>query len=441
MDQHEAQRIVVIEQLRAALGALLLDDDVGAIHLREGGEVSVTRRGRQERLPLTLPEGFFTSLRQCLGASVELHLEVDGHPGTVVLGAAGAVLCALVKRPPREVSLDALVEETLLSAAEAARLVIDVLAGRSLLITGPARDAARRLTLAVGRALAEHALVMSLDEDLALPWALPAPLPAATLPGRASAAARLGAEALLSTSMSLEHVELLAAAALPCVVVARVDISNPAALLGAPKGGGLDVQRRLAAHVVQVGRAPSGRPRVLAFTTETPSASAPTPAAGDEGNSPPARPPVSAATPVTTWSTPAPPPAPFGGPALGIPRAGLGRAAVVDVDELPPLAPLPVAPPSTWASTAHDDGPGWELGEPDTAPAASSTGDAAGTTPFGAVLSEVRARPSFVPRPPAPHPQTRALRGDPFGGLSLEPPGGTLDDVPPLPSRDDEPGS
>lgn len=441
MTEHEAQRTIVIEQLRAALGALLIDDDVGAVHLLEGGEVSVMRRGRRERLPLTLPESLWASLRQWLGAAAEERLEVDGHPGTILLAEGGIAHFALVKRPVREVSLAALVEETLLSADESERLVSDVLAGRSLLVTGPARDAARRLVLAVGNALAEHTLVVNLDEDVALPWALPAPLPGATLLERAKVAARIGAEALLSTSLSLEDVELLAAAALPCIAVARVDVATPSALVRTTAGGGLDVQCRLDARVLQVGRAVSGRPRVLAFTAHPSVSPSPAPGALAERNPPMAPASAPVASHLTTWGTPPGPPAALGGPSLSVPRAGLGRTPVVDIDELPPLAPLPAAPPSAWASTAHDDGPGWELGDPDNTSSGSASADAAEASAFGAVLSEVRARPSFVPRLPAPHPQARALRGDPFGGLSLEPPGGTLDDVPAVPSGDEEPRS
>ncbi|MFZ9890036.1 MAG: hypothetical protein ACO3JL_21270, partial [Myxococcota bacterium] len=398
----------------------------------------VSRRGRRERLPLSLNESLFSALRQWLGASVEESFPLDGHRGTVLLTTEGGVLFALVKRPVHDVLLAALVEETLLSADEAHQLVAAILTGHSVFITGPAREAARRLSIALARALSEHAVVMNLDDNLFVPWALPAPLPGATSLERAHAAARIGVETVLSTSMSPEEALLFHDAALASVVIARVDVATPAALMNASSESEFAARSSFAAQVVQVGRGPSGRPRAHVVKAAPAATSWPALAPTLDPASPL---PAQAAAAVTTRS-----PSPgslqtVGVPAFGQLRAGLGRTPVVDVDELPPLAPLPAAPPSAWASTDHDDGPGWELGDPDATPSDRTEGGLATTSTFGTVLSEVRARPNFVPRPPAPHPQTRALRTDPFGGLSLEPPGGTLDDVPPLTPSDDEPAS
>jgi hypothetical protein len=88
---------------------------------------------------------------------------------------------------------------------------------------------------------------------------------------------------------------------------------------------------------------------------------------------------------------------------------------------LEPLPPLGMGPPAGWANAGND--PGWEL---DNVP----EGEPIPPTPsiFDETMSRQRERPAFQPRPPQPHPQARSLRGDPFGGLTFEPPGGPPDD-------------
>jgi hypothetical protein len=110
--------------------------------------------------------------------------------------------------------------------------------------------------------------------------------------------------------------------------------------------------------------------------------------------------------------------------------------------ELPPLPPLPSGPPAGWAASEPDEDPGWELGRPppaggdapraDDDAAVGSVDPSADTgetrSGFDDVMKQMKDRPTFKPRPPAEHPQARALRGDPLGGLTLEPPpGGALD--------------
>jgi hypothetical protein len=56
---------------------------------------------------------------------------------------------------------------------------------------------------------------------------------------------------------------------------------------------------------------------------------------------------------------------------------------------------------------------------------ADGRGDKPADGSFDAALAAQKQRPSFTPRPPRPHPQAGALRGgDPFGGLTFEPPPG-----------------
>jgi hypothetical protein len=120
------------------------------------------------------------------------------------------------------------------------------------------------------------------------------------------------------------------------------------------------------------------------------------------------------------------------------PRSSSGAAVDAQfVDGAEPLPPLD-ALPSSWASNAPDDDPGWELGDPvppedamtPSGPVSASTSTNAPKGSFDAALAKQKARPSFAPRAPATHPQAASLRGrdakgaDPFGGLTFEPPPG-----------------
>jgi hypothetical protein len=370
------------DEARRALGALLVDGDVSSARAVEGGALDVSRRSRREVLEGTALPALFLALRALGAGEGRVEVEVDGHRLLAGPHAGGLVVAALEKAPPLDVRLEALVEEGLLPS-DAAEVVLGLArAGHGLLVVGPAGAARRRLAAAVARALGDDAAVMALDPAAVAPWLLPAPLED-DVTTRALAGAAAGAELLFSSSLTLDDVRHLAAASLPLPCVAAVEVASATALYAALRDGELDA---LASQVCVVGRGRTGRPALL------------------EQHAPP----------LAALTAP-PPPAALFAPAPLVERSASRRP--MDPSELPPLSPLGAGPPAGWGEV-EDEGPGWELDDDGGGPAPAEP------TAFDSILDEVKRRPRFSPKQPAPHPQAQRLKSDPFGGLTLEPPPG-----------------
>lgn len=401
--------------LRGALGALLVDADVASVHASERGAVEVTRRGRRERLSVALPSEVFDALASLGARERGVTLSVDGHRLLAQPAAADRLVLYLEKRPPADARLSELVEEGVLPEDAAESVVAVARAGHGLVVVGTPRAATRRFAIAVARELAESAPVVALDPGLEADWLLPAPLVEGGVVERALAAERIGAEVLLAPSLSLDEAVALASARLSTSAVVMVRAPSAPALTAAFRASssvGAPLADALASQLCVLGRAPGGRPVLV--EQHVPEGA---PLAGPVAS---ASAPAIAPAPLASPSSSAPPPA-LAAPSLGPPPSPPSARAplVIDPRELPPLPPLGSGPPAGWASSSPDDDPGWELGG----------GGRTEPSAFDDVLARVGARPTFTPRPPPVHPQTRALRQDPLGGLTLEPPGGALDDA------------
>ncbi|MCC7071282.1 MAG: hypothetical protein IT383_08165 [Deltaproteobacteria bacterium] len=367
------------DAVEAALGALLRDRDVGELQCLEGGFLQVLRRGRRERLDAVL-EGPLFGLVRDHGAErqlIALRLR-GGHQLWAGPCVDGRCALRVLKAPQLDVELDALADEGMLPPGLSTELAAAAAQG-GVLVLGASRAGRQRLACAVART-AQRALAFAAVGERTAPLF---PCPAgADVAAQAHAADALGFDALFALELTPAACAQLmqAGAALP--LVASVRAPSTEAMSHALAGAPLDA---LAALVCVVGVGPDGRPRLMEMH-----------GAADPGG-----------------------PADASGAPAAAPRLALGRApsappsgASAPGDELPPLA----VPPSTWASDEPDDDPGWEL--------AGLPADAAAPAPgsFDAALARQSARPPFAPRAPRPHPQAAALAGNPFGGLTFEPP-------------------
>lgn len=369
------------DALAAALGALLLDRDVTEVQCLEGGFLQVIRRGRRERMEAVLEGPLFDLVREEGGDKRLLMRRLRGGHRLVV-GPCGDGRQALrvVKAPALDVELAALVEEQLLPPGLPEELVAACAVG-GVVVLGPSRAGRQRVATAIARAAQRTLAFASLTENAA---ALFPSLAGGDVAARARAADALGFDALFALELEASQCAQLARATLPLPLVASVRASSMEglshALGGAPVGA-------LAPVSCVVAFAPDGRPRLFEMHGAVEDAQGEAPAEGAE-------------------------------PDEARPSRALAAAplSAMDEDDAPPLVDLPKA----WASDAPDDDPGWELaGLPADAPVAPP---AAGT--FDAALARQSARPAFQPRPPRPHPQAARLKGagNPFGGLTFEPP-------------------
>jgi hypothetical protein len=425
----------VQEEVLAAFGALLEDRDVGGAHALEGGALEVQRRGRRERLEAGVDDALWQALRDAGAADGPIAIEVGQHRVRAAPVSGAKILLHLEKAPAAHVRLIDLVDEGLVPEAGAQEVLRVAQAGNGLLVVGAARSAARRLVIAIARELAEHAPVMSLD-DLHADWLLPTPQLPGGVAARARAAVDLGAEALLASRLSLPDAIMLAREQLPVPIVGAVDAAGYAALHAAfAKAEGSPSVDSVASQVCVVGRVSSGRAALL------------------EQHAPDVGGPPAAVGALTAGAGPLPGAQPAPQPSLGEPRAREPDAVVTPAalppasilspsapltqpTELPPLPPLGDGPPAHWASQSESEDPGWELGDAAGGDGVvayeGAHGEEQQLSGFAGVLNKVKDRPTFKPRPPAAHPQTRQLQeemlpeSDPLGGLTLEPPGGTL---------------
>lgn len=380
----------VDDAVAAALGALLLDRDISEVQCLEGGLLQVIRRGRRERLEALLEGPLFELLRE-EGGDRGLHAcrLRGGHRLVVAPCADGRQALRIIKAPALDVELEALVEEQLLPPGLPEELLAAAALG-GVLVLGPSRAGRQRVAAAVARGAQRLLSFASLTEaTLAL-----FPLPAGDdVAARARAADALGFDALFALELDGSDCARLLGASVGLPVVASVRSTSMDGLSHALGGA---TASALAPLCCVVAAAPDGRPRLFEVHGSVEGAGA-----DDTAPQAPAR------------------PHPARGLALG-PGAGFEDA---DSEGEPPLAELPTA----WASDAPDDDPGWELaGLPADAPLPASPAPAPPSPgSFDAALArQSPGRPGFQPRPPRPHPQAASLRGpgNPFGGLTFEPP-------------------
>ncbi|MBI1948339.1 MAG: hypothetical protein HYS27_21810 [Deltaproteobacteria bacterium] len=374
------------DAVEAALGALVRDRDVTEVHCLEGGMLHVVRRGRRERLDAVLEGPLFGLVRDAGAERALITRRLrGGHRLVAGACADGRLAVRVAKAPTLDAELVALVDEQLLPPGLPDELVAAAAMG-GLLVLGPARAGRQRVACAVARA-AQRTLAFASVVD-ATEQLFPAPT-AADVVARVRAADALGFDALFALELDADECARLVRAPLTLPLVASVRAASVEALTQALGGAPIGA---LATLACVIGLGPDGRPRLLEVHGSV--------EGGTHGEA----------------TADAPAEAPRA-------RAARSHADATADDELPPLAALP----SAWASTAPDVDPGWELaGLPDDATAAGPSGPPLPTAPtagsFDAALARQAARPSFQPRAPKPHPQASTLKGNPFGGLTFEPP-------------------
>jgi hypothetical protein len=386
--------------LASSLGALLADDDAFALQVVAGARVAVTRRGRRELLELDTDELEVALLEAGLDDG-PLSFTLDGGATLAAARLAdGRWALSITRRGLRPSSVAAMIESGLLPASEASRLMEAVLAGRSVLVGGPCRWGAQALVAALAEQAGQAMSGMVLA-DAGLGALPPAP-PGSTIE-RTRLAASLGAAFILVDGLSRDEIEALDDEDVIVIGTTRISL----AALEAHDGR----------ELVVIGFAPDGAPELKAASPSASLLAPPTAAV-------PVMPaPAASARRVVAALTPAP-------AALRQPPAAVLEDGG---DELPPLKPLPPGPPTEWA-VPDDEGPGWELDDDGLPPAfdgfpgelGADDEDGGGGAAFESILKgngEGNARPTFTPRPPVEHPQTRQLKTDPLGGMTLEPPG------------------
>ncbi len=381
-------------RLAEALAALLSDPDIDWIR-GTGRALRVSRRGQREALAAELDDDLVAALRERAHAGAADVALPDGYTLRAVCTPAGTVHFVAFCRPRPRTMME-LVEAGAVAGDVATALMNALLAGRPILISGPHRAGRGLLRGALWTEATQRAECTDLDG------------PDAWGPDRTRAlehAVALGVDMVFVRCRGPEAARWLRAG--PVVVL---DV----------EGLDADTRRGLAAQFDAVwarcGHAPTGGLEV---------------ALPDEG----ARPPAPVLAPVMLA-----PPVAGPAPAAAALVPSRARPEPEPDADLPPLVPLPEGPPSGWATDDDTAGPGWELSDgPGPAlpaealdvPVDPSQGGGGGD--FASALAAVKDRPTFVPKRPAAHPQTRALREqsaapddapDPLGGLTLEPPPG-----------------
>jgi hypothetical protein len=365
----------VCEAVAAGFGALLADRDVAEIGSLEGGSVDVLRRGRRERLDVILEGPLFALLREAGAETDVLTLRLPSGDDLIAGPLAdGRVALRVRKATPLESSaLEQLIEEGVLHAGIDVELRAAVLEGAGVAVIGPARVARRRVLVAIVRSLSHRLSFFGVTDTLSS--LLPVPLAkGALVVDKARAAVALGCDALCALDISPREAIELVRAELGVPLVVAVATPSMDALAAAFRDAKLSVSA-LAGTTAVIGHGPDGGSRLVELHG-----------------------PTRAADPVA-----APPVA-----------RDAGTTAL----------------PDAWASEHADDDPGWELvtapdlSEPVHAPSEPQTAPRPGS--FDEALASKRGKPSFAPRRAA---SGQAMRTDPFGGLTLEPPpGGPVDD-------------
>lgn len=479
LDATAATTTHIADAISSGLGALLADKDVSEIASLEGSFVEVRRRGRRERLDVMIEGPLFALLRDAGAERGVVRMRTAGtqsggvHTGAhdVVAGplADGRIALRIVKTGAPEATFESLVEEGVLPPGVDLELRAAVLEGAGVIVAGPARAARKRVVGAIVRALAERLSFFGATDSLASLVAVPLEKGAPVV-DKAKAAAALGCDVIAALDIS-PHT---------AVTLARAELGVPFVVsIAAPSWDGIEAAfddarmhvSAFAGTTAIIGHGPDGAARLAELRgpmraegmNDAPS-SAPNPTArGSAANTSatlasrglPSSTPSPAASPSPSSSMrDVAAPAEVSGlrarPSFASASSASSLSSMRDArsqegapldDALPPLAALPAA----WASDAPDDDPGWELGEPppaggddppSTSPSMPTSATNASGAPKGsfdaALAAAGKGKPSFAPRAPKPHPQTAQLRGapmggaggDPFGGLTLEPPPG-----------------
>jgi hypothetical protein len=441
------------DAIEASLGALLRDRDVTEIAALEGGFLEVVRRGKREKLDAIVEGPLFSLVREHGADKALVQWKLKGGQRLVAGPLAdGRAALRIEKAPPLDATIERLVEEGVLPPGIGGELVAAVLDGAGVVAVGASRTARQRLVAAVVRALQGRVCWFGVSESMAslVPVALERGSSVSTL-DRARAAIAFGADAICALEVSPHDLARLARASLGVPLVASSTSSSMEHFTASLDGLACAA---VAGTVAVVGHGPDGRPRLVELhgpTRDTDAASTTSTAA-----------PASAtanATPAATTLSRASAPASASASARVASAVMNARPAEVSglrarphvdaivVDGSEPLPPLD-ALPSSWASNAPDDDPGWELGDPVAPEDATTPSSPMGASPgsslpkgssFDAALAAQKSRPSFAPRPPTSHPQTASLKAkgaespgsshgspppDPFGGLTFEPPPG-----------------
>lgn len=467
LDATAATTTQIAAAIASGLGALLGDKDISEISSLEGSFVEVRRRGRRERLDVMIEGPLFALLRDAGAERGVVRMRTAGtQSGGVLTGAHdvvagpladGRIALRIVKTSAPDATFEALVEEGILPPGVDVELRAAVLEGAGVIVAGPARAARRRVVGAIVRALAERLSFFGATDSLASLVAVPLEKGAPVV-DKAKAAAALGCDVIAALDIA-PHV---------AVALARAELGVPFVVsIAAPSWDSIafafdDARMHVGAFAgttAIIGYGPDGAARLAELrgavradgTDDHARSTVPVNARGSAPNASSATLasrglPSSPSSPPSSSSQAAMPSRDTGAPAevsglrarpsfASAPSMRSQEGATVD-DALPSLAALPAA----WASDAPDADPGWELGEPppaggDDAPALARSSSAAPPSraakgSFDAALAAQKSgKPSFAPRPPKPHPQAAQLRGaaiggDPFGGLTLEPPPG-----------------
>ncbi|MCP4500103.1 MAG: hypothetical protein GY822_09100 [Deltaproteobacteria bacterium] len=430
--------VALLDALEADIGTLLVDDDVTRVHLRSGG-FRVCRRGRWETLDAKALSVFDALKSLFVLADKERDQDVDDDVTLRFDLAAGGMLFAerehqveqkarsddedrpifvvVVLEQRRVRLLKELVQEGFLDEQSKLEILQAVSGGAHFFVLGPSAPGASRLLWSLVAEL-ETAFSFGAQNTLGLPHVLPV------------ASVDKGVELELDASVVLELEPAKVISALTSLrrhgLFASVPIRSVVGLDALIEDGSFAVFFN--AVVAVVGLGPNGAPRLVELHLPQTSM-----------NTVPQKNPQDVAAWETTPNNPLQGAGSKIRPApvvveertfLEEPRSSFKEDLALD---LPPLLPLPDAPPADW------DAPPPSL---DTLHAAGEAGEMVGndvlnmhkdslepdaeskqkTTDFASTLAAVRERPGFKPRRPTEHPQSAKLKADPFGGLSLEPP-------------------
>lgn len=439
------------------LDTFLCDRDLSEVRAFSSGQLDVVRRGQLERLQASLDDDVFERLSLWERAHSEDKGGVAAKPpfteakeGVFAFDLPHASLRWIrdngewmlwcQKHPPFDVQMDELTEAGMLTPAQAHAIFSHAAAGGGCIAIGPARHVADRWVVALAKALAAHRWLACGRRGADVPWASSLPTHDEDWLHAHRTQLRCGAEGFFAWGLSLDDFAKLCRARLGCLGIYGVRVASLQQLQECLAAEGCSSDSA-ASQVCVFAHDAEGNARLVAHHLAADLRGALDAGVPTSGAS------AAAAPWVTQQKTPL---SPLHAREPRVSAAELRTRTAVphDVsmddpfDGLPPLEPLPPGPPHGWASDSPDDDPGWELGSGDVsfgkpdAPApvpgmdrgerdAASRSASEGPHGFDAVMSEVRARPTFTPRAPLPHPLAHKLQTDPFGGLTLEPPEGT----------------
>ena len=440
--------------LADALQVFLEDRDVSEIRAHSSGELRLLRRGRWERLQAALEPDIFNALEVFNQSQID-HAPTPKSPSSeafrtsIVIDLPRAELlwsnitngaeiwCQ--KHPPYDVTIEEFVDSGLVSAADAEEIVSHAAQGGGCLVLGPARHYVDRWVIAMAQALGAHRWMTCAKPNVEVPWADSIDLHEADWISACQTHLLRGVEGFFTWGLAPQPFLRLCQSRLGALGIYGIRIASLEQLLELLEANEASCAS-VATQVCAMGYDGDGAMRLVHHRFGTPlSAQGKNPfpyvALVDDDGYGHRSPGLAVGTEPVTREDAALRTTPS--------RARVPPDVVLDdpFEGLPPLEPLPPGPPNAWASTSPNDDPGWELGngnlhgEPSdtngargersaSLPAVQDGTEGGASSGFADMMNQVRARPTFQPRPPAPHPLARKLQTDPFGGLTLEPPVG-----------------